>query len=233
MLATNTASCIDTSTRWGRPVQSAVSRRERGFGPGVRVAGRLGAAHRRPVGVAGAEHVGAGGHDAEVRTRASPTAGPVAPNGRDAHPHRVRRPSPGSTSSVPGKPGVSMTTSASARSATERRVVGALRRRRCACPRSTQRSGRVRARSGCPSGGSTRTTSAPRSARMRPVSAAGSPARSTTRTPSSRARRHRCRLPAPPTRRPSRPDRATDCFLTSASAYSAGRAALDLGGADV
>src|SRR5580658_1215082 len=41
-------------------------------------------------------------------------------------------------------------------------------------------------RSGSPPGGSTLVTSAPRSARIRPVMAAGSPARSTTRTPARR-----------------------------------------------
>src|SRR5208282_1583360 len=41
-------------------------------------------------------------------------------------------------------------------------------------------------RKGSPPGGSTFTTSAPRSARIRPVMAAGSPAMSTTRTPARR-----------------------------------------------
>ena len=43
------------------------------------------------------------------------------------------------------------------------------------------------ARNACPPGGSTSTTSAPKSARIRPAIAAGSPARSTTRVPARSA----------------------------------------------
>ena len=62
----------------------------------VRVARRLGAAHRRAIGIAGAVHVAARRHDAEVR-RAPAGARPGRAERRDAHPDRVRRASAGSS----------------------------------------------------------------------------------------------------------------------------------------
>ena len=138
----------------GGPTPSAVSAANAVSGPACaypdgsvqRTGGRSGS----PVAV----HVAARGHDAEV---GRPPAGAraVEPERRDADPHRAGRDAPGRASSAPGKPGVSITTSAAASSSSSagRR---ARRRRRCACPRSTPRTGAASARSGSPSGGSTR-----------------------------------------------------------------------------
>ncbi len=72
------------------PLHSAVSAANAASPAGVRVRRRLGAAHRRAVGVAGAVHVPARRHDAEVG-RAPRRARAVEPERRDAHPHRVGR----------------------------------------------------------------------------------------------------------------------------------------------
>ena len=88
---TSTTSCIDTSTCWGRPVASAVSAANATSGPTWRVAGRLGAAHRRAVGIAGRVHVPARGHDAEVGCAPGGTRARRAER-RDVDPHRVGRP---------------------------------------------------------------------------------------------------------------------------------------------
>ena len=186
MFATSTTSCIETSTRCGRPRPERGQRRERGLAAGVRVAGRLGAAHRRAVGIAGAVHVAARRHARRGRTRATPRAGPSSPNGVMLHPDRVRRASRVERRARPGSPGVSITTSARRRAA--RRAPGrrAARRRPTACPRSTRPSGRVARAAGRPPGGSTQHDRRRRGrrARGRP-SRPGSPARSTTRRPSS------------------------------------------------
>ena len=76
----------DRSTRWGRPVQQRGDGGERGLGAGVRVPGRLGAAHRRAVGVAGAVHVGARRHHAEVGLARQPARGSDDAERRDAAP---------------------------------------------------------------------------------------------------------------------------------------------------
>ena len=81
MLATSTTSCIDTSTDCGRSVHQRGERGEGGFGPGVRVRSRFGAPDRRAVGIARWRTCWRRRPSRRDRSRASPTRGPLAPNG--------------------------------------------------------------------------------------------------------------------------------------------------------
>ena len=154
MFATSTTSCIETSTRCGAPVAQRGQRGERGLRPGVRVRRRLGAAHRRAVGVAGAVHVPGRGHHAEVGG-APRRARPVEAERRDAAPTPRPARGPGRAGACPGAPGVSNTTSAAASSASSAGSSAASARDLLAgVPRGARR---CRA-SASPAGGTTRTT---------------------------------------------------------------------------
>src|SRR5680860_392587 len=179
MLATKTTSCIETSTRWGSPDASAVSAANAVSGPVWAYAD--GSLHR--TGGRSGSPVQYMFPLAAITPRSDPrqrARGPTRPNGVTLT-HTASGARSGSSTSAPGKPGVSITTSvvassdanrASSGPSTTRLVLPALQ--------AMNRCGSA-ARSGSPSGSSTRTTAAPRSPRMRPAIAAGSPARSTTR----------------------------------------------------
>ena len=172
MLATRTVSCIETSTCCGTPLARAVRAAvtasgepwQNATGSAHRTGSRSGSpvAKRLPV-VA-----------IVVRSLAIQSLlGPSAPNGVTST-HTAPGASSGDGETQPGQPGVASTTSAvasnSARSSSRALVLWA-----------PQASSRVPSKLGA-----TRTTSAPRSARRRPAIAAGSPARSRTRTELSR-----------------------------------------------
>ena len=187
-----TASCADTSTCWGRPDASAVSAAIAASGPTW--AQPVGSVHRTG-GRSGSPVQYMLPVDAMTpRSPAfQPACGPVQPNGV-TETHTACGATAGSTSSAPGHPGVSSTMSASCSSSTSRASAGpSTTIDRSPAFHATKRSetpsdpngGTVR--SGSPPFGSILTTSAPRSAKMRPVMAAGSPARSTTRTPDNSA----------------------------------------------
>ncbi len=123
--------------------------------------------------------------------------GPSSPNGV-TETHTALGAAPGSTAIEPGHPGVSMTASACSRSSVRRGSSGPSTSivvspvfhtaNRKDVPSVSAPDGGTRRR-GSPPFGSTFTTVAPRSARMRPVIAAGSPARLTTRSPCRSASR--------------------------------------------
>ncbi len=206
-----TASWAETSTTWGRPEASALSAATAASGPtwdqAVGSVQRTGARSGSPVQYM--FPVDAMTPRSLARHRAR---GPSDPKGV-TRTHAASGARAGSSSRAPGHPGVHSTTSAPARSSarwgssgprTSTQVLPALH----AVKRSDVPSGPSggTARSGSPPGGSTLTTSAPRSARIRPVIAAGSPATSTTRTPASSAsgtssRPDMCWTPAAATRR--------------------------------
>ena len=119
MEAIITASWAETSTTWGRPEASPVRAAMAASGPTWDQPVGSRAAHRGPVGVAGAVHVPGRGHHPEV-ARLPARPGPVTTEGGDVDPDRVRGRVDGSTSRPPGQPGVARTTSASASSAASR-----------------------------------------------------------------------------------------------------------------
>ena len=116
--------------------------------------------------------------------------GPSSAERRDAAPTPRAARASGSTVHAPGKPGVSITMSASASSASRRGSSGpsTTTLRLPGAPRGPV--GGASARSGSPSGGSTSTTSAPRSASIRPAMAAGSPAEVDDADPVEQRRGH-------------------------------------------
>ena len=189
-----TDSWAETSTTWGRPEASAVSAAMAASGPtcahAVGSVQRTGARSGSPVQYM--FPVDAITPRSLARHRG---AGPVGAEGGDAQPTRRRGRAAGSSDERAGPArrgehdvgaGEHARRGAGRRGpATSRHALPAFQARK----RSDVPSGPsgATARSGSPPGGSTSTTSAPRSARMRPVMAAGSPARSTTRTPASRA----------------------------------------------
>src|SRR6266540_3102171 len=184
MLATNTTSCIETSTRSGAPEASAASTAYAVSPPTCaypdgslhRTGGRSGSpvAYMFPL--------------AAITPRSDarhPERGPVRPNGVTLAQTACGAVS-GSRSKAPGNPGVSMTASAVARRSARRASPGPSTST-LAFPALHARKRWGSARSGWPPRGSTNTTSAPRSPRIRPAIAAGSPARSTTRVPARSA----------------------------------------------
>ena len=182
MFATATTSCAATSMRWGRPdarpvsaanavsaaawLYPAGSAQRTGARSGSPVQYRLPLAAMMPRSVAR--------HDAR---------GPSSPKGVRLT-QTASGASAGDRSQAPGKPGVSSTTAArpssSANAGSSAPVTGS---RTARWVHASKRWGR--ARSGSPPGPSGRTTSAPRSARIRPAIAPGSPVRSATSVPAS------------------------------------------------
>ena len=199
-----TASWAETSTIWGRPEASAVSVATTASGPtwdqAVGSVQRTGARSGSPVQYM--LPVDAITPRSVARHRAR---GPSDPKGV-TRTHTASGARAGSISRAPGHRGVLNTTSARSSSSASRGSSGPVASKQVfpafqAAKRSDVASGPrgTTARRGSPPGGSTFTTSAPRSARIRPDMAAGSPARSTTRTPASSASSP---APSPDTREP-------------------------------
>ncbi len=187
-----TASWADTSTTWGRPEASALNAATTASGPTWAQA--VGSVHRTGARSGSPVQYMFPVDAITPRSLALHAArGPSDPNGV-TRTHTAPGAAAGSRSSAPGQPGVPSTTSAPARSSATRGSSGPLDSMQVfpalqAAKRSEVPSGPSggTTRRGSPPGGSTFTTSAPRSARIRPVMAAGSPATSTTRTPASNA----------------------------------------------
>ena len=123
MLALKTVSCIETSTTWGRPVHSAVIAASAASGPVwpypegsvQRTGARSGSPVQNMLALAAITP------RSEAR---QPACGPDDPKGV-TRTHTACAARAGSSTSAPGKPGVSITTSAPASSSASAGVVGA------------------------------------------------------------------------------------------------------------
>ena len=181
MFATSTTSCIDTSTRCGKPVASAVIAANAASGPECAYA--VGSVHR--IGARSGSPVVYMFPDAAIAPRSDtsqPARGPSLPSG-EIRTHTASGARAGSTRERSGESDLVDHDVGAGEQLVERGVVGGERDHLLA---RVPGAGRRCVGNGSPAGGTTRTTSAPRSPSTRAARAPVSPPRSSTRKPSSR-----------------------------------------------